>query len=141
MALIEASCHCQAVSGRCPSRPHCTNAISLQQSHRHAAELRCRVATSQFKRETMPERVGANPFGTHTVRHCHCNICGMPFQVWPPAWRADGKPDFDHPVIASNMRLAPTFDRSKPTVDRLDGKRFQAGATIGSAPTDKLLKR
>jgi hypothetical protein len=78
---------------------------------------------AQFRLTTAPERVSTYQWGSYTVRHHHCAICGCGTFSESPDW-STGKPDFDNPRIGVNARLFEDFDLDATPVRKIDGRVY-----------------
>ncbi len=79
---------------------------------------------SQFKLTSSPQNVSFYRWGSKTVKHGFCAICGCGTFTETPDW-STGKPDFDNPKISVNSRLFDDFDLDKvEVVVVIDGKNL-----------------
>ena len=87
------------------------------------AELWAYYVPSQFKLTTPPENVSTYQWGSKTVRHGFCAICGCGTFTETPDFNG-GEPDFDNPKISVNARLFDGFDLDAVEVVVIDGKNL-----------------
>jgi hypothetical protein len=78
---------------------------------------------SQFKLLTPPENVSTYQWGSRTVKHGFCAVCGCGTFTETPDF-STGEPDFDNPRISVNSRLFDDFDLDAVEVVVIDGKNL-----------------
>ena len=78
---------------------------------------------SQFTLTTPEANISTYRWGSKTVKHHFCAICGCGTFTETPDW-STGKPDFDNPKISVNARLFDDFDLDAVEVVVIDGKNL-----------------
>ena len=119
MAIISASCHCKATQFHVPEPTELSACTCSYCDRVGALWAYCKV--DDLKLKTSRDRVSTYQFGSYLVEHHHCAICGCATWGSSPDF-SSGKPDFAHPRVGWNVRMAHDFDRSKLEVKNVDGK-------------------
>ena len=118
---IKGGCHCGAIQWQAPV-PTRLARCNCSYCDRTGAEWGyCKP--DEFKLITTPKRLSAYQLGTYTAVHFHCGNCGCATHGTTPDY-STGKPDFEHPIVAYNVRMAHEFDRSALPVDLHDGRKY-----------------
>ncbi|MFZ5747027.1 MAG: GFA family protein [Pseudomonadota bacterium] len=115
---IHGSCHCGAVQWQAPE-PEVLTLCNCSYCDRTGGEW-AYCSPAEFRLLTAAERVCAYQFGHYVGTHYYCANCGCATHGRFPGFVHD-KPDYDHPRISYNVRMAHGFDRSALPVKRLDG--------------------
>lgn len=118
---INGSCHCGAVQFEAPEPTELTSCNCSYCDRVGALWAYC--TPDQFRLLTVPERLSSYQFGGYIGVHHHCAVCGCATHGRAPDF-SGGEPEFDHPIIGCNVRMAPDFDRSGVEVRGLDGRSF-----------------
>jgi hypothetical protein len=120
--ILKGSCHCGATKFEVTEVPktvtRCTCSICSKRG-----TLWAYYTPEQFSRLTPSENVSSYRWQSKTVSLEFCPTCGCSTTNETPTW-VDGKPDFDHPLIAVNARLFDDFDLDAVPVVVIDGKNL-----------------
>ncbi len=119
---LKARCHCGATQFTVETAPQELAACNCTFCAKRGA-LWAYYTPAQFRLTTAPERVSTYQWGSYTVRHHHCAICGCGTFSESPDW-STGKPDFDNPRIGVNARLFEDFDLDATPVRKIDGRVY-----------------
>jgi hypothetical protein len=118
---IKAGCHCGATQFEAPEP---TALISCTCSYcDRVGALWAYCKPEELKLKTARDRVSTYQFGSYLVEHHHCAICGCSTWGQSPDF-SKGAPDFEHPRVGWNVRMARDFDRSDLEVTVLDGRNL-----------------
>lgn len=118
---VKGSCHCKATMFEVSYEPktvtRCTCSIC---SKRGALWAYYSPHDVEIIRD---EARGVYEWGSKTVKHGFCSVCGCTTYTATPDW-STGKPDFDNPKLSINSRLFDDFDLDKVEVVVIDGKNL-----------------
>jgi hypothetical protein len=120
--ILKGSCHCGATKFEVSEVPEtvtrCTCSICAKRG-----TLWAYYTPDKFALQTAPEAVAEYRWQSRSVSLGFCPICGCSTINKTPSW-VDGKPDFDHPMIAVNARLFDDFDLDSIPIVVIDGKNL-----------------
>lgn len=119
---IKGSCHCKATQFVVDEAPSHVTQCTCSFCSKHGG-LWAYYKPAQFRLTTAPERVSTYQWGSYTIRHHHCAICGCYTYGESPDW-STGTPDFGNPQIGVNARLFDDFDLGPVEVKVIDGKNL-----------------
>jgi hypothetical protein len=119
---IKGSCHCGATQFELSAAPARLTSCTCSFCAKRGA-LWSYHAPGEFKLLTARDRVSTYQWGTYTMEHHHCAICGCGTYSEGPEW-VDGKPDFSRRTIIINARLLEDFDLDAVHVQVVDGKNL-----------------
>jgi hypothetical protein len=119
---LKASCHCRATQFTVETAPIELASCNCSFCAKRGA-LWAYYTPAQFKLITAPDRVSTYQWGSYTVKHHYCAICGCGTFSESPDW-SKGEPDFDNPRVGVNARLFDGFDLEPLPVRKMDGKAY-----------------
>jgi hypothetical protein len=118
---IQGSCHCKATTFEVAFEPktvtRCTCSICSKRGALWAYYSPADVSI------TRDEARAVYQWGSKTVKHGFCSVCGCTTYTETPDW-STGKPDFDNPKLSINSRLFDDFDLDTVEVVVIDGKKL-----------------
>lgn len=119
---VKASCHCGATQFTVETAPEQVAGCNCSFCSKRGA-LWAYYTPAQFKLTTARDRVSTYQWGTYTVQHHHCGVCGCGTYSESPDW-STGKPDFSNPRIGVNARLFDDFALEAVPVQMMNGKAY-----------------
>lgn len=119
---IEGSCHCKATAFEVSAAPDNVTRCTCSFCSKRGA-LWAYYTPSQFKLKTPKARISTYRWGSKTIKHHFCGVCGCGTFTQTPDW-STGKPDFANPKISVNARLFDHFDLDAVEVVVIDGKNL-----------------
>ena len=119
---IKGSCKCGATQFEVSSGPDSVTSCTCSYCSKRGA-LWAYYKPAEFRLTTARDRVSTYQWGSYTVKHHFCGICGCTTYSESPSW-ADGKPDFDNPQVSVNARLFDDFDLAAVPVTTIDGRNL-----------------
>jgi hypothetical protein len=114
LMVIKASCRCKATT----FEVFCTCSFCSKRG-----SLWAYYSPAQFKLTSPAENVTVYEWGSKTVKHGFCAVCGCGTFTETPDW-STGEPDFDNPKISVNSRLFDDSDLDQIEVVVIDGKNL-----------------
>ena len=117
---VKGSCKCGATQFEVAFAPATVTACTCSYCSKKGA-LWAYYTPAEFRLTTARDRVSTYQWGTYTVHHHFCGVCGCTTYSESPSW-PDGKPDFDNPQVGVNARLFDDFDLAAVPVTEIDGK-------------------
>jgi hypothetical protein len=119
---LKGSCHCKATQFEIAHAPtglaDCNCSFCAKRGG-----LWAYYTPAEFKLTTARDRVSTYQWGTYTVVHHHCAICGCGTWSESPSWDT-GQPDFSRMRVGVNARLLDDFDLAPLPVEHMDGKHY-----------------
>lgn len=119
---LKGSCHCKATQFEVNEPPanvtRCTCSFCSKRG-----TLWAYYKADDFRLTTARDRVSTYQWGSYTIKHHHCAICGCGTYTETPDW-STGRADFDNPRIGVNARLFDAFDLDAMAVAVIDGKNL-----------------
>ncbi|HMG50937.1 MAG TPA: GFA family protein [Inquilinus sp.] len=119
---IKGSCHCRATQFELPEAPtgltRCTCSLCSKRGG-----LWAYYPADQFKLKTARDRVSTYQWGSYTIQHHYCAICGCGTYSEMPDF-STGQPDFSKPTVSINARLLDDFNLDAVPVQVIDGKNL-----------------
>ena len=85
---------------------------------------------SQFNLMTPEANVSTYRWGSKTIKHHFCAVCGCGTFTETPDW-STGEPDFGNPKISVNARLFDEFDLDRVEVVVIDGRKSLVDPAAG----------
>ena len=119
---LKGSCHCKATQFEVSEAPASVTRCTCSFCSKRGA-LWAYYVPKDFRLMTARDRVSTYQWGSYTVQHHHCAICGCGTYSESPDW-STGEPDFDNPRIGVNARLFDDFDLDAVEVAVIDGKNL-----------------
>jgi len=119
---IKGSCHCQATAFEVSVPPDNVTSCTCSLCSKRGA-LWAYYTPSQFRLATAEANISTYRWGSMTVKHHFCAVCGCGTFTETPDW-STGKADYDNPKIAVNARLFDDFDLDAVEVVVIDGKNL-----------------
>lgn len=118
---IGGSCHCRATTFEVADAPAAVTQCTCSFCSKRGA-LWAYYPPSEVTLNSIDHR-GTYRWGSRTVKHHFCMICGCGTYTETPDW-SSGKADFDNPKISINARLFDNFDLGAVEVVTIDGKNL-----------------
>lgn len=119
---IKGSCHCKATSFEVTAAPENVTQCTCSFCSKRGA-LWAYYTPDQFDLQTPMKNVATYRWGSKTIKHHFCPVCGCGTFTETPDW-STGSPNFDNPRISVNARLFDDFDLDKVEVVMIDGKNL-----------------
>jgi hypothetical protein len=119
---LKGSCPCRATQFQVGAPPAQVSACNCSFCAKRGA-LWAYYTPDEFKLTTARDRVSTYQWGSFTVQHHFCGVCGCGTYSESPDW-STGKPDFDHPRIGVNARLLDDFAVEAVPVTQMNGKQY-----------------
>ncbi|HEX7760078.1 MAG TPA: GFA family protein [Caulobacteraceae bacterium] len=119
---LNASCHCGATQFTVETPPEQVASCNCSFCSKRGA-LWAYYSPAQFKLTTARDRVSTYQWGSYTVQHHYCGVCGCGTYSESPDW-STGKPDFTNPRIGVNARLFDDFALEAVPVRHMNGKEY-----------------
>jgi hypothetical protein len=119
---IKGSCHCKATAFEVSAAPENVTQCTCSFCSKRGA-LWAYYTPDQFTLETSMTNVATYRWGSKTIKHHFCPVCGCGTFTETPDW-STGEPNFDNPKISVNARLFDDFDLDKVEVVVIDGKNL-----------------
>jgi hypothetical protein len=119
---IKGSCHCKATAFEVSAAPENVTQCTCSFCSKRGA-LWAYYTPDQFTLETPIKNVATYKWGSKTIKHHFCPVCGCGTFTETPDW-SKGEPNFDNPKISVNARLFDDFDLDKVEVVVIDGKNL-----------------
>jgi len=119
---IKGSCHCKATAFEVSAAPENVTQCTCSFCSKRGA-LWAYYTPSQFTLTTPQANLSTYRWGSKTIKHHFCAVCGCGTYTETPDW-STGKPDFDNPKISVNARLFDDFDLGAVEVVVIDGKNL-----------------
>ena len=129
---IKGSCHCKATAFEVSAAPENVTRCTCSFCSKRGA-LWAYYTPSQFTLTTPEANVSTYRWGSKTIKHHFCAVCGCGTFTETPDW-STGKPDFDNPKISVNARL---LRRLRSRRGRGGGHRRQESLVESSFPGDR----
>lgn len=119
---VKGSCHCGATRFEVPAAPETVMRCTCSFCSKRGA-LWGYYPAAGFKLTTARDRVSTYQWGSYTIHHHHCAICGCTTYTETPDF-STGQPDFGNPKVSINARLLDDFDLDAVPVTVIDGKNL-----------------
>jgi len=119
---LKGSCHCKATQFEVSEAPPSVTRCTCSFCSKHGG-LWAYYKPAGFRLTTAPDRVSTYQWGSYTIKHHYCAICGCYTFGESPDW-STGQPDFNNPKIGVNARLFDDFDLEAVEVTVIDGKNL-----------------
>jgi hypothetical protein len=119
---INGSCHCKATAFEVSAAPQNVTQCTCSFCSKRGA-LWAYYTPEQFTLKTAMKNVATYRWGSKTIKHHFCPVCGCGTFTETPDW-STGEPNFDNPKISVNARLFDDFDLDKVEVVVIDGKNL-----------------
>jgi hypothetical protein len=119
---IKGSCHCKGTEFEVSTAPENVTRCTCSFCSKRGS-LWAYYTPSQFTLTTSEANLSTYRWGSKTVKHHFCAVCGCGTFTETPDW-STGKPDFDNPKISVNARLFDDFDLDAVEVVVIDGKNL-----------------
>ena len=119
---IKGSCHCKATVFEVSAAPENVTQCTCSFCSKRGA-LWAYYAPDQFTLKTPVKNVATYRWGSMTIKHHFCPVCGCGTFTETPDW-SEGEPNFDNPKISVNARLFDDFDISGVEVVVIDGRNL-----------------
>ncbi|MDQ6437248.1 GFA family protein [Mesorhizobium sp. LHD-90] len=120
--IIAGSCHCKATVFEVTKAPETVTRCTCSFCSKRGA-LWAYYKPAQFALKTPRKNVATYMWGSRTIRHHFCPVCGCGTFTDTPDFSA-GTPDFDNPIVSVNARLLDNFDLDSVEVVVIDGKNL-----------------
>jgi hypothetical protein len=121
MAIL-GSCHCRATQFEVTEAPETVTRCTCSFCSKRGS-LWAYYTPGQFRLVSPESEVSTYRWGSRTIKHHFCAICGCGTFTETPDW-STGEPDFDHPKISINARLLDDFDLDAVPIRVIDGKNL-----------------
>jgi hypothetical protein len=118
---VKGSCHCGATTFELAEPPTTVTQCTCSFCSKRGALWAYYMPADVDLKST--DHRGTYRWGSRTVKHHFCMICGCGTYTETPDW-STGKADFDNPKISINSRLLDDFDLSSVEVVVIDGKNL-----------------
>jgi hypothetical protein len=119
---IRGSCHCKATEFEVTEAPGTVTQCTCSFCSKRGS-LWAYYSPSQFALLTDSARQSTYRWGSKTIKHHFCGVCGCGTFTETPDW-STGKPDFGNPKISVNARLLDDFDLGTVEVVVIDGRNL-----------------
>lgn len=119
---VRGSCHCRATQFEVADDPTSATRCTCTFCSKRGA-LWSYHTPDKFRLLTARDRVSTYQWGSYTIQHHHCAICGCGTWTETPSW-IDGKPDFSRMRVSVNVRLLDDFDIDALPVETIDGRNL-----------------
>jgi len=119
---IRGSCHCKATEFEVSEAPSTVTQCTCSFCSKRGS-LWAYYSPSQFSLLTDPARLSTYRWGSQTIKHHFCGVCGCGTFTETPDW-STGKPDFSNPKISVNARLFDDFDIGAVELVVIDGRNL-----------------
>ncbi|OWJ68666.1 GFA family protein [Inquilinus limosus] len=119
---VKGSCHCGATRFEVPAAPETVTRCTCSFCSKRGA-LWGYYPAADFRLLTARDRVSTYQWGSYTIHHHHCAICGCGTYTETPDF-STGRPDFSNPKVSINARLLDDFDLDAVPVQMIDGKNL-----------------
>ncbi len=119
---IKGSCHCKATAFEVTVAPENVTQCTCSFCSKRGA-LWAYYTPDQFSLETPIKNVATYRWGSKTIKHHFCPVCGCGTFTETPDW-STGEPNFDNPKISVNARLFDDFDLDQVEVVVIDGRNL-----------------
>ncbi len=119
---INGSCHCKATTFEVSAAPQNVTQCTCSFCSKRGA-LWAYYTPDQFTLKTVMKNVATYRWGSKTIKHHFCPVCGCGTFTETPDW-STGEPNFDNPKISVNARLFDDFDLDNVEVVVIDGKNL-----------------
>jgi hypothetical protein len=119
---IRGSCHCGGTAFEVSAAPENVTRCTCSFCSKRGS-LWAYYTPSQFTLATPETSISTYRWGSKTVKHHFCGICGCGTFTETPDW-STGEPDFDNPKVSVNARLFDDFDLDAVEVVVIDGKNL-----------------
>lgn len=120
--IITGSCHCRATVFEVTAAPEAVTRCTCSLCSKRGA-LWAYYQPSQFRLKTSRDTMATYMWGSRTVKHHFCPVCGCGTFTDTPDF-GSGSPDFDNPRVSINARLLDDFDLDAVEVVVIDGKNL-----------------
>lgn len=120
--LVHGSCHCGKTKFEMAVPPAETTSCTCSYCHKTGA-LWAYCAPEDFKLLTPEGDRALYEWGTKTIKHYFCEVCGVATYGISPDW-VDNKPDFSVQKLGVNARLLDDVDIGVIPVTVIDGKNL-----------------
>lgn len=118
---VKGSCHCGKTRFRMAEAP--TSVTSCNCSYCSKSGALWAYCDPEGLALLTPEEDRAEyRWGSKTVRHFFCDVCGCTTYGISPSWREDNTPDFSQMRLGVNARLLDGFDPETITIEKIDGR-------------------
>ena len=111
--IVKGSCHCKATTFEVSDAPGTVTQCTCSFCSKRGA-LWAYYTPDQFKLTSAPQNVSFYRWGSKTIKHGFCAVCGCGTFTQTPDW-STGEPDFDNPKISVNARRRSFF----PHIEKL----------------------
>ena len=118
---IKGSCHCKATTFEVRSAPENVTQCTCSFCSKRGS-LWAYYSPSDVELTSVDHR-GTYRWGSKTVKHHFCQVCGCGTYTETPDW-STGTANFDNPKISINARLFDDFDLDGVEVVLIDGKNL-----------------
>ena len=119
---IKGTCHCKATAFEVTVAPENVTQCTCSFCSKRGA-LWAYYTPDQFSLETPIKNVATYRWGSKTIKHHFCPVCGCGTFTETPDW-STGEPNFDNPKISVNARLFDDFDLDQVEVVVIDGRNL-----------------
>ena len=119
---ISGSCHCKATVFEVSEAPANVTKCTCSFCSKRGA-LWAYYAPSQFSLLTPQANLSTYRWGSRTIKHHFCGVCGCGTFTETPDW-STGEPNFDNPKISVNARLFDDLDLGAVEVVVIDGNNL-----------------
>ncbi len=119
---INGSCHCKATSFEVSVAPETVTQCTCSFCSKRGS-LWAYYTPAQFTLTTPEQNVSSYVWGSKTVKHHFCGICGCGTFTHTPDF-STGEPDFTNPKVSVNARLFDDFDLDAVEIVVIDGKNL-----------------
>ena len=119
---ISGSCHCKATVFEVSEAPANVTKCTCSFCSKRGA-LWAYYAPSQFSLLTPQANLSTYRWGSRTIKHHFCGVCGCGTFTETPDW-STGEPNFDNPKISVNARLFDDLDLGAVEVVVIDGRNL-----------------
>jgi hypothetical protein len=120
--MIRGSCHCKATEFQVSGAPENVTQCTCSFCSKRGA-LWAYYSPPQFSLLTPQSSLSTYRWGSKTIKHHFCGVCGCGTFTETPDW-STGEPNFDNPKISVNARLLDDFDLGAVEVVVIDGRNL-----------------